>query len=88
MTTAPFTLQEGTTLVSGTVPHAGLIATTKDFVDRRLSPPIETPEGWLMIYHGVRQTASGCVRRIGLALFDREAPERCLVWLILTTEWM
>ena len=42
-------------------------------------PPIETPEGWLMIYHGVRQTAAGCVYRIGLALFDREAPERCLL---------
>ena len=22
-------------------------------------PPIETPQGWLVIYHGVRQTASG-----------------------------
>ncbi len=42
-------------------------------------PPIETPEGWLMIYHGVRQTAAGCVYRLGLALFDREAPERCLL---------
>lgn len=43
------------------------------------TPLIETPEGWLMIYHGVRQTAAGCVYRIGLALFDREAPERCLL---------
>ncbi|MFH0983163.1 MAG: glycosidase, partial [Planctomycetota bacterium] len=42
-------------------------------------PPIETPEGWLMIYHGVRQTAAGCVYRLGLALFDREAPDRCLL---------
>jgi predicted GH43/DUF377 family glycosyl hydrolase len=42
-------------------------------------PPIETPEGWLMIYHGVRQTAAGCVYRLGLALFDRETPERCLL---------
>jgi predicted GH43/DUF377 family glycosyl hydrolase len=44
-----------------------------------LSPPlIETPRGWLMIYHGVRQTAGGCLYRLGLALFDLEQPERCL----------
>ena len=24
------------------------------------SPPIETDRGWLMLYHGVKQTASGC----------------------------
>jgi len=41
-------------------------------------PPIEIPEGWLMIYHGVRQTASGCIYRLGLALFDLHTPERCL----------
>lgn len=41
-------------------------------------PPIETEEGWLMIYHGVRQTAGGCLYRLGLALFDLEQPEQCL----------
>ena len=41
-------------------------------------PPIETPQGWLVIYHGVRQTAAGCLYRLGLALFDLHAPERCL----------
>lgn len=44
-----------------------------------LSPPlIETPEGWLMIYHGVRQTAAGAIYRLGLALFDLQSPELCL----------
>ncbi len=43
------------------------------------SPPIETPKGWLMIYHGVRGTASGSLYRLGLALFDLETPERCLL---------
>jgi predicted GH43/DUF377 family glycosyl hydrolase len=42
-------------------------------------PLIETPEGWLMIYHGVRPTASGALYRLGLALFDLEQPERCLL---------
>jgi predicted GH43/DUF377 family glycosyl hydrolase len=41
-------------------------------------PPILTPEGWLVIYHGVRHTAAGAIYRLGLALFDLEAPERCV----------
>jgi predicted GH43/DUF377 family glycosyl hydrolase len=41
-------------------------------------PPIETEQGWLVIYHGVRQTPGGCIYRLGLALFDLKAPERCL----------
>ena len=42
------------------------------------SPPIETTKGWLVIYHGVRQTASGSIYRLGLALFDLEKPDVCL----------
>ena len=42
------------------------------------SPPIETSKGWLTIYHGVRQTASGSIYRLGLALFDLDRPEVCL----------
>lgn len=42
-------------------------------------PPIETPRGWLMIYHGVRMTAAGCLYRLGAALFDLENPELCLL---------
>ena len=41
-------------------------------------PPIETPEGWLMLYHGVRHTAAGCIYRLGLALFELERPDVCL----------
>jgi predicted GH43/DUF377 family glycosyl hydrolase len=41
-------------------------------------PPIETPQGWLVIYHGVRQNAAGSIYRLGLALFDLNTPERCL----------
>ncbi len=42
------------------------------------SPPIETPKGWLTIYHGVRNTASGSIYRLGLALFDLHHPDICL----------
>jgi predicted GH43/DUF377 family glycosyl hydrolase len=41
-------------------------------------PPIETPQGWLVVYHGVRMTAAGCIYRLGLALFDRDQPEKLL----------
>lgn len=41
-------------------------------------PPIETPQGWLVIYHGVRQNAAGAIYRLGIALFDLHTPERCL----------
>lgn len=41
-------------------------------------PPIETAQGWLVIYHGVRQTAAGAIYRLGLALFDLHTPELCL----------
>ncbi|HEY5256390.1 MAG TPA: glycosidase [Acidobacteriaceae bacterium] len=42
------------------------------------SPPIETEKGWLVIYHGVRQTAAGGLYRLGLSLFDLEKPDVCL----------
>ena len=55
------------------------------------SPPIETPKGWLTIYHGVRQTASGSIYRLGLALFDLEQPEICLrrgdSWVFSPSAW-
>ncbi len=41
-----------------------------------LSPPlIETPRGWLMLYHGVRVTASGSLYRLGAALFKLDEPD-------------
>ncbi|MGQ0602622.1 MAG: glycosidase, partial [Anaerolineales bacterium] len=51
-----------------------------------LSPPaIETPQGWLVIYHGVRHTAAGAIYRLGLALFDLHTPEHCLA---RSNEWV
>jgi len=41
-------------------------------------PPFEVPEGWLLIYHGVRETVSGSTYRLGLALLDREDPTKVL----------
>ena len=31
-----------------------------------------------MIYHGVKQSCSGCIYRLGFALFDLKRPEICL----------
>lgn len=48
-------------------------------------PPIETDEGWLVIYHGVRVTVSGSLYRVGLALLDLDQP-----WKIIrrSDEWV
>lgn len=39
-------------------------------------PPLETELGWLVLYHGVRNTPAGCLYRLGLALLDLEDPAR------------
>ncbi len=40
-----------------------------------LSPPlVQTPRGWLMLYHGVRETCSGSLYRVGAALLELERP--------------
>ncbi len=41
-------------------------------------PPLETSEGWLILYHGVHVTARGPIYRVGLALLDLEDPARVL----------
>lgn len=41
-------------------------------------PPIETPDGWLIIYHGVRKTAAGSLYRLGLALLDLSDPAKVI----------
>jgi predicted GH43/DUF377 family glycosyl hydrolase len=40
--------------------------------------PIELPEGWLLIYHGVRHTTASHLYRTGLALLDKNEPWRVL----------
>ncbi len=40
------------------------------------APPIETPHGWLEIYHGVRSTAAGMLYRLGAVLLDLHEPWR------------
>lgn len=48
-------------------------------------PPLLTDKGWLILYHGVRTTAGGCIYRLGLALLDREDPT---VVLARSDEWV
>ncbi len=42
-------------------------------------PPIETKEGWLLVYHGVRVAAAGALYRVGLALLDLNHPETVIL---------
>ena len=41
-------------------------------------PPLRTEHGWLLVYHGVKDTVAGDVYRVGLALLDLEEPTRVL----------
>ncbi len=41
-------------------------------------PPLRTERGWLVIYHGVKETVSGAIYRVGLALVDLDEPTRVL----------
>ena len=41
-------------------------------------PPLRTEEGWLLLYHGVRMTASGAIYRLGLALLDLDNPGKVI----------
>ena len=49
------------------------------------SPPLQTEAGWLILYHGVKTTASGSIYRLGLALLDLENP---LKLIRRTDEWI
>ena len=41
-------------------------------------PPLRTEHGWLLVYHGVKETVAGEIYRVGLALIDLEEPTRVL----------
>ncbi|MFC1517439.1 glycoside hydrolase family 130 protein [Candidatus Margulisiibacteriota bacterium] len=41
-------------------------------------PPIETPKGWLEIYHGVKDIAGGPLYRLGAVLLDLKEPRKIL----------
>lgn len=53
--------------------------------------PIETSEGWLLIYHGVTNTCNGYVYSIGGAILDIDEPSkvkyRCENYLLTPEEW-
>lgn len=48
-------------------------------------PPLRTDKGWLVLYHGVRTTAGGCLYRLGLALLDLEDPTKLIA---RSSEWV
>ena len=48
-------------------------------------PPLETDEGWLVMYHGVHLTGDGPIYRVGLSLLDLDDPR---VLLRRMDEWV
>jgi predicted GH43/DUF377 family glycosyl hydrolase len=49
------------------------------------APPIETEDGWLVVYHGVKTTVAGAIYRAGLVLLDLHNPS---VVLRRSDEWV
>jgi predicted GH43/DUF377 family glycosyl hydrolase len=53
-------------------------------------PPLQTKHGWLLLYHGVKETVAGEVYRVGLALLDLDEPTRVLrrlpTWILAPLE--
>ncbi len=42
------------------------------------APPIRTDEGWVLIYHGVKEMGNRPIYRLGVAVLDLEDPRRAL----------
>ncbi len=44
-----------------------------------IGPPlVKTAHGWLLVYHGVKETVAGAIYRFGLALLDLDDPTRVI----------
>ncbi len=41
-------------------------------------PPIETNEGWLLIYYGAKDTSAGPIYRLGAAIIDKDNPTKLI----------
>lgn len=57
--------------------HRWVFGTANGWQSKKVGPgptPIETDEGWLMIYHGVLNSCNGFVYRFGVALLDIDRP--------------
>ncbi len=72
--------------------HRYVFGTAGGWQSTKVGPgptPIETDEGWLMIYHGVLTSCNGFVYRMGAALLDINEPWKVLgraAWYILGPE--
>lgn len=49
------------------------------------APPLQTPEGWLLIFHGAKEMGERPVYRLGLALLELQDPRKVLA---RATEWV
>ena len=61
--------------------HRYVMGTTTGWQSTKIGAgptPIETTEGWLLIYHGVLTSCNGFVYSFGAALLDRDEPWRVL----------
>lgn len=86
--TANIALSRSADLQTWSEPENILLARASGWWDTNVGmgpPPLETRAGWLLMYHGVRHTASGALYRVGLALLDLHEPWRVIA---RTDDWV
>jgi len=82
MTQPGISLSRSDDLISWSPPEAVMDARAGAWWDSLrigIGPPLlKTEHGWLLVYHGVKETVAGALYRIGTALLDLEEPTRVL----------
>jgi len=82
-------LSRSSDLRSWSAPEVVMAPRTGAWWDARrigIGPPLlRTEHGWLLVYHGVKETVGGAIYRVGLALLDLEEPTHVLR---RTDEWV
>lgn len=75
-------LSKSTDLRSWTTPEAVMQSRSGPWWDAtRIGlgpPPIETPHGWLAVYHGVKQMVATSIYRVGLVMLDLDDPTKVI----------
>jgi predicted GH43/DUF377 family glycosyl hydrolase len=75
-------LSRSADLVSWSPPEAVMLPRPGAWWDCQrigIGPPLlKTEHGWLLVYHGVKETPAGAIYRVGVAMLDLEEPTRVI----------
>lgn len=82
---------DGTTFIYGSTRYGGRTGEWDDIVRGAGAPPIKTPYGWLLFYHGMNSAEPHIGYKVGAMLLDLEEPTRVLYRssypILIPSEW-